>query len=108
MSTVRCSAFTIHALRLSLYRLARSSMAFSSDLLSRTWTCCSSESIPTMVPHVVREVAVFALVAVAAFIIAAFAADGQQLFGWPALTWISVGLAAWVAESVVSIPVRRR
>jgi hypothetical protein len=51
---------------------------------------------------------VFALVAVAAFIIAAFAADGQQLFGWPTLTWISIGLAAWVLESVVSIPVRRR
>jgi hypothetical protein len=51
---------------------------------------------------------VFALIAVASFIIAAFAADGQQLFGWPALTWISIGLAAWVFESVVSIPIRRR
>jgi hypothetical protein len=50
----------------------------------------------------------FALVAVAAFITAACAADGQQLFGWPTLTWLSIGFAAWVAESVVPIPVRRR
>jgi hypothetical protein len=51
---------------------------------------------------------VFALVAVAAFIIAAFAADGNALFGWPTLTWISIGLAAWVLDGVFSIPVRRR
>jgi hypothetical protein len=50
----------------------------------------------------------FALAAVAAFIIAAFAADGQQLFGWPTLTWLSIGLAAWVLDSVVPIPVKRR
>jgi hypothetical protein len=51
---------------------------------------------------------VFALISAAAFIIAAFAADGQQLFGWPTLTWLSIGLAAWVLEGVAAIPLRRR
>jgi len=50
----------------------------------------------------------FALAAVALFIVAAFAADGHELAGWPTLTWLSLGLACWVAEAVIPIPIRRR
>jgi hypothetical protein len=36
-----------------------------------------------------------ALLAAALLITGAFAADGHALAGWPALTWLSLGLAAW-------------
>jgi hypothetical protein len=51
-----------------------------------------------------------AIVACAAFVIGAFAADGQALFGWPALTWLLIGLAAWVLHGAypVALPTRRR
>jgi hypothetical protein len=49
-----------------------------------------------------------ALVSAASFITAACAADGNHLFGWPTLTWLSIGLAAWVLEGVAAIPLRRR
>ena len=41
-----------------------------------------------------------AILAAAAFIIGAFAADGHALAGWPALTWICIALAAWVLHGV--------
>jgi hypothetical protein len=50
----------------------------------------------------------FALAAAALFIVAAFAADGHALAGWPALTWLCLGLAAWVLETVVPIALPRR
>jgi len=50
----------------------------------------------------------FALAAVVLFIIAAFAADGHALAGWPTLTWLCLALAAWVLESVAPIALRRR
>ena len=56
------------------------------------------------------EAALLAILAAAAFIIGAFAADGQALLGWPALTWLLIGLAAWALEGVypVPLPTRRR
>jgi hypothetical protein len=51
-----------------------------------------------------------AIVAAALFIIGAFAADGHALLGWPALTWLLLGLAAWVLSGVYvySAPGARR
>jgi hypothetical protein len=48
-----------------------------------------------------------ALIAAAAFVIAAFAAAGNQLFGWPALTWLAIGLAAWALHGAYAYPAPR-
>lgn len=51
-----------------------------------------------------------AILAAALFVIGAFAADGHALLGWPALTWLLIGLAAWVLHGAypLAIPTRRR
>lgn len=41
-----------------------------------------------------------AVAAAALFVIGAFAADGHALLGWPALTWLLIGLACWVLSGV--------
>ena len=52
-----------------------------------------------------------ALVSAALFIIGSIAADGHDPFGlsWPALTWLLLGLAAWMLHGAypVAIPTRR-
>jgi hypothetical protein len=41
-----------------------------------------------------------AILAAAAFIIGAFAADGEALFGWHYPVWLLIGLACWVLHGV--------
>jgi hypothetical protein len=49
-----------------------------------------------------------ALLSAILFVIAAFAANHRELFGWGTLVWISLGFAAWVLEGVFPIAVRRK
>jgi hypothetical protein len=59
-------------------------------------------------PVTTRRLAMLAIAAAALFIIGAFAADGHALLGWPALTWLLIGLACWVLEAVVPIAIPGR
>ncbi len=51
-----------------------------------------------------------AFLAAALFVVGAFAADGNALFGWPTLTWLLLGLAAWVLHGAypIAVPTVRR
>ncbi len=53
-----------------------------------------------------------AFLAAALFVVGAIAADGHNPFGlgWPALTWLLLGLAAWVlhGQYPIAVPTFRR